>query len=101
MATKGSEVESHLKEHPQWMFVLEEEDKVVGFLTYFLDFCKKIGEIGNNAIRPDYQGRGLGEIMYREALKRFREAGMLYAELGTRLDEAHIPARAAYEKGWI
>jgi ribosomal protein S18 acetylase RimI-like enzyme len=95
---KSSEVESHFKKYPQWTIVLEEDDKVVGFLTYFLDQGKKIGEIGNNAIHPDYQGRGLGEIMYREAIKRFRDSGMLYAKVGTQLDDAHIPARAAYEK---
>lgn len=97
-AEKSSQVSSHLKRHPQWAFVIEEGHEVVGFLTYSLDEEKKIGEIGNNAVHPDHQGRGMGEAMHREALRRFRECGMLYAKVGTGLDDAHIPARGAYEK---
>jgi len=97
-AEKASQVSSHLKRHPQWAFVAEEGHEIVGFLTYSLDDEKKIGEIGNNAVHPDHQGRGIGEVMHREALRRFREHGMLYAKVETGLDDAHIPARRAYEK---
>jgi len=97
-AEKSSQVSSHLMKHPQWAYVVEEADEVVGFLTYSLDDAKKIGEIGNNAVHPEHQNRGLGEMMHREALRRFRESGMLYAKVGTGLDDAHIPARRAYEK---
>jgi len=97
-AEKGSQVSSHFKRYPQWAFVIEEGREVVGFLTYFLDEEKKIGEIGNNAVHPDHQGKGLGEAMHREALRRFRERGMLYAKVETGLDDSHIPARRAYEK---
>jgi ribosomal protein S18 acetylase RimI-like enzyme len=97
-ADKRSQVSSHFERYPQWTFVVEEGNKIVGFLTYFLDEEKKIGEIGNNAVDPEYQGRGYGEMMHREALRRFRESGMSYAKVGTWLDDSHIPARAAYEK---
>lgn len=97
-AEKSSQVSSHFARHPQWTFIVEEGEEVVGFLTYFLDDVRKIGEIGNNAVHPDHQGRGMGEMMHREALRRFRESGMLYAKVGTGLDDAHIPARKAYEK---
>ena len=97
-AEKSSQVSAHFEMHSDWTLVLEEDNQVVGFLTYFLDEKKKIGEIGNNAIHPDYQGKGLGGAMHQEALKRFKESGMLYAQVGTWLDDAHIPARKAYEK---
>jgi len=97
-AEKASQVSSHLKRHPQWAFVAEESHEILGFLTYSLDEEKKIGEIGNNAVHPDHQGRGIGEVMHREALRRFREYGMQYAKVETGLDDAHIPARRAYER---
>lgn len=97
-AEKSSQVSSHFEGHPQWTIVIEEGGELLGFLTYYLDEEKKIGEIGNNAVHPDHQGRGLGEKMYREALRRFRDSGMVYAKVETGLDDAHIPARRAYEK---
>ena len=92
------QISSHFERNPQWTFVVEADDKVAGFLTYHLDSDKKIGEIGYNAVDPEYQGRGLGEAMHREVLSRFKEAGMVYAKVFTWLDDSHIPARAAYEK---
>jgi ribosomal protein S18 acetylase RimI-like enzyme len=97
-ADKSSQVQIHFETYPCWTFVIEEDDRVVGFLTYYLDPEKKIGEIGNNAVHPDCQGRGLGESMHREALRRFGESGMAYARVHTGLDDAHRPARGAYEK---
>ncbi len=97
-AEKSSQVSSHFKRHPQWTIVIEEGGEVLGFLTYSLDEKKRIGEIGNNAVHPDHQRRGLGEKMYLEALRRFRDSGMVYAKVETGLDDAHTPARRAYEK---
>ncbi len=41
---------------------------------------------------------GLGEKLYAFALRRMKEAGMKVATVGTGGDEAHGPARRAYEK---
>jgi hypothetical protein len=35
--------------------------------------------------------------MYRAALDRFRSLGLRFAHVDTGLDDAHIPARRAYE----
>ena len=35
--------------------------------------------------------------MYRHVLKHFRSAGLRFALVETGLDDAHIPARRAYE----
>ena len=35
--------------------------------------------------------------MYRHVLHRFRELGLRFAHVDTGLDDAHIPARRAYE----
>jgi len=72
---------------------------IVGFVTWYLHVrAGVVGEIGNNAVSPDYQGRGIASRLYALALDAMRAAGMRYACVGTGLDPAHAPARRAYEK---
>lgn len=94
---KADSVEDFFQREPQWVFVTELEAKVVGFLTYTLRDTG-VGEIGNNAVDPDVQGRGIGTRQYEECLRRMREAGMKYAKVGTGLDPSHAAARRGYEK---
>lgn len=98
---KRNEVQSHITRHPQLAIVTEDlrdEGRIVGFLTFSLDHDKHIGQIGNNAVDPTCQGRGVGTAQCRRALDIFREAGMRFAMVWTGLDEGHAPARAMYEK---
>jgi len=78
--------------------VAEAEGQVVGFITFHADDASGIGEIGNNAVHPEFQGQGIGARMYDHALDRLRERGMRFARVRTGLDPAHAPARRAYEK---
>ena len=94
---KADSVESFFREDPEHGFVTELDGEVVGFLTYMLRDTK-VGVVGNNAVGPSAQGKGIGSAQYRECLRRFREAGMEYATVHTGLDPAHGPARRAYEK---
>ena len=59
---------------------------------------RKIGIISNNAVDPCCGVKGVGQEMYRAVLEYFRKAGMLLAQVTTGLDEAHAPARRAYER---
>ncbi|MBD3181798.1 GNAT family N-acetyltransferase [Candidatus Poribacteria bacterium] len=95
---KARQVENHFREYPEYVFVTEHKGQVIGFLTYHLVKHKKLGVIGNNAIKPEFQGMGFGTKQHQTALDRFRQAGMKYAEVYTGCDESHAPARAAYEK---
>ncbi len=95
---KASQIADHFQRWPEWSLVAELDGQIVGFITFTLDTERKIGEIGNNAVDPDYQGRGIGSAQYAYVLELFREQGMAYARVGTGLDEAHAPARAAYAK---
>ena len=95
---KAEEVRSHYRRHPDWMLVTEKDGEIVGFITFTLDRKRKIGEIGNNAVKPTCQRRGIGTLQYREVLEIFKKEGMRIAEVITGLDEAHAPARAAYRK---
>ena len=97
---KAAQVRGHFEQHPDWLFVVVDErvQEVVGFITFRMDEDKSLGEIGNNAIVPAVQGRGLGTAMHRFVLDRFREMGLRFAAVSTGMDEGHGPARRAYEK---
>ncbi len=95
---KAGQVADHFQGWPEWCLVAELDGQVAGFITFILDTEHRIGEIGNNAVDPDYQGRGIGSAQYGHVLELFRKQGMAYARVGTGLDQVHAPARAAYEK---
>ncbi|TFG30297.1 GNAT family N-acetyltransferase [Candidatus Thorarchaeota archaeon] len=83
--------------NPEWIWVLEKAAKVVGYVSFELNFPKSLGTILNNGILPEYAGKGLGKFMYRHVLDYFRKQGLTIAFVETGLDDPHIPARAAYE----
>ncbi len=96
---KGEQVRRHCEQHPDWVYVCEEDDgRIVGFVTFQLDRVRGIGEIGNNAVDPDCGLKGRGRQMYLAVLERFRSEGMRYAKVSTGMDPAHAPARRAYER---
>jgi ribosomal protein S18 acetylase RimI-like enzyme len=97
---KEAQVRGHWKNHPEWFRVVEsvETGAVVGFITFRIDAANSMGIIGNNAVAPGAQGRGIGTMMYDDVLERFRAHGLKYASVTTGLDEGHAPARRAYEK---
>ena len=57
-----------------------------------------IGEIGNNAVHPDWRQKGIAQQLYAAALQHFRDQGMRFARVQTGMDGAHAPARRAYER---
>lgn len=77
--------------------VAEMDGRVAGFITFYTK-GSGIGEIGNNAVHPASQGRGIGTRMYRHAFERLKEQGMRFVKVHTGGDPAHAPARRAYEK---
>ena len=95
---KGHQIQAHCEKHPEWIYVAEEEGRIVGFVTFFIDKDKAIGEIGNNAVDPDCGIKGVGQRMYQAVLEHFRAKKMRYACVRTGLDEAHARARKAYER---
>ena len=63
-----------------------------------LEHTRKFGNITNNALDPHCGEKGVGQEMYQAVLERFRAEGMKAATVQTGLDEAHAPARRAYER---
>jgi GNAT superfamily N-acetyltransferase len=80
------------------VYAAERSGIVVGFVSVRLNLDTAIGEIGLNAVHPDWTGEGIGTALYRFAIDRMREAGMRVATVSTGGDPSHAPARRAYEK---
>ena len=95
---KGEQIKQHCTAYPGQVYVCEENDAIAGFITFSMDRQKGIGQIGNNAVDPDCGLKGIGQQMYQAALERFRAEGMTHAKVQTGLDDAHAPARRAYER---
>ena len=83
----------------EWdVYVAERAGIVVGFVSVRLSLNTAIGEIGLNAVPPEWAGEGIGTAMYQFAIERMRQAGMRVATVSTGGDPSHAPARRAYEK---
>ena len=82
----------------QAVFVAEVEGNIAGFVCCHLDKKRPVGEIGNNAVDPAFQGRGIAGLLYERAFQHMREQGMRAAKVVTGADHSHAPARRAYEK---
>lgn len=74
------------------------EEKVIGFVSIRIDEKTKVGEIGLNAVHPDYSGRGIGTQMYNFTNDEMKKAGMKVATVATGGDPSHLSARKAYRK---
>src|SRR5262249_15108220 len=80
------------------LYVATEDEVVVGFIGLSMNQASRRGEIDLNAVDPEYQGKGIGEFMYKFALRRMREAGTKVVRVSTGGDSSHSQARRAYEK---
>ena len=75
-------------------FVAECEGKVVGFATYLIK--EKLGILANNAV--SLRGRGIAGLLHARIFEEMKAQGCEFVEVRTGLDNAHAPARRAYEK---
>ena len=100
---KAAAVERHVRERFSDAAVATVGDvrgeAVIWFVTWhYRDASRSIAEIGNNAVAPDWQGRGVATALYGHALSAFRRSGAGVACVSTGGDPAHAPARRAYQK---
>lgn len=83
----------------EWnLYVAETKNEAVGFVSIQMNLRTTVGEIGLNAVKPCYSGKGIGTKMYDFANTEMKAAGMRVATVATGGDESHAPARRAYEK---
>lgn len=95
---KEEQIKQHVMHHPDWIYICEENGKIVGFIAFNINQQQKIGLIGNNAVDPECCLKGIGQQMYSAVFKRFKAEGLLYAQVRTGLDDTHLRARRAYER---
>lgn len=95
---KGRQLAKQCDEAPERIYVCEEDGRLVGFVTFWLNREQGIGYIGNNAVAPECGLKGKGQEMYRAVLDHFRREGMRFAGVGTGGDPGHARARRAYER---
>lgn len=69
----------------------------VGFIFYRIDLENRLGEIGYNAVDPQFRGHGIGKKLLGAALHAIKEAGIEHVEVITGLDDGHAAARRLYE----
>ena len=94
---KASQNRRLFAEHPEQVWVLDEDGDVFGFVTFWLVPERSYGHLDNNAVDAARGGQGWATFMYRHVLEHFRELGLRFAHVDTGLDDAHIRARRAYE----
>jgi GNAT superfamily N-acetyltransferase len=86
------------EDDPRQVWVAEIDSEIVGFITVHMYHDRKVAEIGNNAVSTAHHHKGVGTKMYDFVLEKMKQAGMEAAIVTTGGDEAHAPARRAYEK---
>ncbi len=98
-AAQSALLDSLLAPGSSWeVYLTEVAGTVVGFVAIQLNRATQVGEIGLNAVHPDYAGQGIGTALYEFALSRMKESGMRAATVATGGDASHAPARRAYRK---
>ena len=80
------------------VIIAETAGTAVGFATYELDAATRIGTVSDNAVLPEYRGRGIGAQLLARVLGLLEEAGMEFAEVSTGSDDPYTPARRMYER---
>ncbi len=95
---KVKSILKNMESNPDRFFVAEYEGKVVGYALYSSDPDSKIGRVRDNAVSPDFGGKGIGAAMHRAVLRALKESGMELAQVTTGLAEGFAPARKMYER---
>ena len=57
---KGRQIDDDLNVNPDGIFVAEEDDKCVGYISTRIDHATKIGSIPNIAVLAEYRKTGIG-----------------------------------------
>ncbi len=74
------------------------DGNVAGFIYYVPNYAKKLGTVEENAVAKEYLGNGIGAKLYEFVLSEMRKEGLIYAMVGTGLDDAHAAARKSYQR---
>ncbi len=93
---KADEIESLCRKNPANVIVADENGRVVGYASFTIDADSRIGHVLDNAVDPEYQGRGTGTAMNKWVLDRFGSEGVEIVRVSTLVHDK--AARRMYEK---
>ncbi len=79
-------------------YLTELDGEIAGFIHFVYDERTRLGTISNNAVSGAHRGHGIGPRQYEFVFGLLRSLGAKGVRVTTGLDEAHAPARRAYEK---
>lgn len=79
-------------------YVTELRGRIVGFIYYTYSPTEQIGNIGHNAVLKEMRGHGIAGRQYAAVFETLKKLGARGVRVQTGLDDAHAPARSAYEK---
>lgn len=77
------QVEEIINRCPEGVFVMTEEDQVIGWISSVVKTETGIGHIPHMGIRKNSQGKGVGRQLLTFVFNRFREAGMTHVQIET------------------
>ena len=93
---KCRDLEAFCRQRIYQVIVAESAGRVVGYATWLFDAEQGIAEIGNNAVHPEFQGKGIGKALQQEIERRMREEGFTRFTVNTL--GVDIAAQKLYEK---
>ena len=71
--------DKYFKNHDNKCFVLRSESEAVGYCRFDLE--QNGAYLASIAIRPDYQGRGLGQLLFSESLEQLQTTRPILATI--------------------
>jgi ribosomal protein S18 acetylase RimI-like enzyme len=95
-AYKNRELEGFCRPRIYQVVVADWAGQVVGYATWLFDSESGVAEIGNNAVHPKFQGKGIGMALQNEIERRMRKDGFTRFAVTTLGND--IPAQKLYEK---
>jgi ribosomal protein S18 acetylase RimI-like enzyme len=80
---KGRHLDDDVARDPGSIFVAEEEGRILGCITAWMDHEAGVGHIPNLALTPESRGKGFGRQLIEFAIDHFRKHGMTHARIET------------------
>jgi ribosomal protein S18 acetylase RimI-like enzyme len=80
---KARHIEEDVAANPTGVFVAEQDNKILGYITTRLERDAGKGRIPNLAVIPEARGQGLARQLLEQALEYFRTEGMSFAMIET------------------
>lgn len=80
---KARHLDQDVERDARGIIVAEQDDRIIGFISTWMDMDAGIGHIPNISLVPECRGHGIGRGLIAQALDRFRSAGMSHAKIET------------------